>query len=109
MYGQHCGAAIDTLHGEYSAVSREFIWCWTPGAETSGSALSVLYAYNYVALAAAGASGYILRTDSDRFSTVSHLVKYIDTDSFEKETAYALEIFGAASWKSFFPDLMPQP
>lgn len=96
-------AAIDTLHGEYSAVSREFIWCWTPGAETSGSALSVLYAYNYVALAAAGASGYILRTDSDRFSTVSHLVKYIDTDSFEKETAYALEIFGAASWKELFP------
>lgn len=95
--------AIDTLSSAYPAVDREFIWCWTPGEDTSGSALSVLYTYNYMALTAAGAASFILRTDSVRFRTVAHLVKYIDTDAYDADAAYALEVFGADSWEALIP------
>ena len=96
-------AVLDSLHGEYSAISREYLWCWTPGEDTSGSSLSVLYSYHYMALASAGASVFILRTDSERFSSVSYLVKYIDTDKYADMTAYALEVLGADSWDGLIP------
>ncbi len=96
-------ALLDSLHNEYDVVDREYLWCWTPGEDTSGSALSVLYSYNYMALVSAGALSFILHTDSERFSSVSHLVKYIDTDRSDDGTAYALEVLGAASWEELIP------
>lgn len=92
------------LCGEYSSVTDNFVWCWTPGDNTGGSALSVLYAYCYMAMSAAGAEAFILHTDSARFATLSHLVKYIDGDDSESETAYALEVLGASSWRELLPN-----
>ncbi len=98
-------SVMEQLCDRYNSLRRSFIWCWTPDESTSGSALSVLYAYNYMALTAMGAEAFVLRTDSTRFTTVSHLVKYIDTDSGDKATSYALEVFGVTSWSVLFPGL----
>ena len=101
--GTPLASAIAELAGSYSAVRNSFIWCWTPDDDTSGSALSVLYAYNYLALSALGAEAFVVRIDSARFSTVSHLVKYIDTDSGDEMTSYALEVLGATAWSELLP------
>ncbi len=95
---------LKRLGEEYSSVNENFVWCWTPGDNTNGSTLSVLYAYGYMAMTAAGAEAFILRADSAKFATVSHLVKYIDGDDSAGETAYALEVLGASSWSELLPN-----
>lgn len=95
--------ALERLCGEYSSIRDSFVFCWTPSDNTNGSALSVLFAYNYMSMTAAGAEAFILRTDSARFATVSHLVKYIDGEESDSETAYALEVLGASSWGELLP------
>lgn len=95
--------ALEQLCVEYSSIRDSFVFCWTPSDNTNGSALSVLFAYNYMSMTAAGAEAFILRTDSARFATVSHLVKYIDGEWSDSETAYALEVLGASSWGELLP------
>lgn len=94
---------IQLLSQRCSSVDDGYMWCWTPGDDVSGSALSTLYAYCYAALAANGAYSFILRTDSERFTSVSHLVKYIDAGDFYDETSFVLELFGVSAWEDILP------
>lgn len=106
--GYFCTDNIDTfltffnsIKKKYSSVNKGFAWCWYPDSQTAEGALGVCYAFNYMKLAAVGADFYAVAFESevsDKFSSVSHLFKYIDTPSNIKETAYARSVFEIEDW-----------
>lgn len=92
---------FNLLKKKYSSVNDNFCWCWYPDSNTVEGALGACYAYNYIKLASVGAAFYAIcfETDvSDRFLSISHLFKYIDTQHGDKETAYAKSAFGISDW-----------
>ena len=93
---------LQKLKKTHSSVNDGFAWCWYPDSDTAESALGVCYSYNYMKLAAAGADFYAVGFENelvDRFQSVAHLLKYIDTSDNIKETAYARKVFAVDSWK----------
>ena len=93
---------FERLKKLHSSVNKGFAWCWYPDAGTAESALGVCYSYNYMKLAAVGADFYAIGFENElveRFPSVAHLIKYVDTSENVKETAYARTVFGVESWK----------
>lgn len=91
--------AFKSFRKKYSSVNEGFAWCWYPDSDTSEGALGVCYAYNYAKLAAIGADFYAVCFDDARggkFSSISHLFKYIDTA--ERDMAYAMKVFNVSDW-----------
>lgn len=92
---------FNSLNKKYSSVNNGFAWCWYPDANTIGGSLGVCYAYNYMKLATVGADFYAIGFEneaSEKFSSISHLFKYIDTKDNENETEYARSFFGINDW-----------
>ncbi len=97
---------FNKLKKNYSSVNDGFAWCWYPGSDTVEGALGVSYAYNYMKLAYVGADFYAVCFENevaDRFSSIAHLFKYIDTDVNIKETAYARSVFEISDWSEIIP------
>ncbi len=97
---------FNRLKKTYSSVNPGFAWCWYPDIETSEGALGVCYAYNYMRLATVGADFYTVCFENevaDKFTSLSHLFKYIDTSRNVKETAYARSVFGCGDWAEIIP------
>ncbi len=97
---------FNKLKKNYSSVNDGFAWCWYPGADTVEGALGVCYAYNYMKLAYVGADFYAICFENEvaeRFSSISHLFKYIDTSANIKETAYARSVFEITDWSEIIP------
>ncbi len=89
------------LKKKYSSLNKGFAWCWYPDVNTVESSLGVCYSYNYMKLAAENADFFVIAFEGvahDRFHSISHLFKYIDTSANIKETEYAREIFGINDW-----------
>lgn len=89
------------LCSRYKALHDSYIWCWYPDKDTNSAALSVGYAYNYLAVAARDAVAFIVSfedSSSDSFDKISHLFKYISTNESYNETAYARSVFGIEDW-----------
>ena len=92
---------FEKLKKTYSSVNDGFGWCWYPGEDTVEGALGVCYSYNYMMLASLGADFYFVGFENsvvDKFSSISHLFKYIDTKNNVKETAYARSVFEISDW-----------
>lgn len=92
---------FEKLKKAYSSVNDGFGWCWYPGEDTVEGALGVCYSYNYMTLAALGADFYFVGFEnevSEKFSSIAHLFKYIDTSDNIKETAYARSVFEISDW-----------
>ena len=97
--------AFKSLKKKYQSVNDGFAWCWYPGSDTGEGALSVCYAYNYVKLATIGADFYAVCFDdavSGKFSSITHLYKYIDTA--QGDTEYAKNVFGVSDWSEIIDD-----
>ena len=93
---------LERLSKIHTSVNKGFAWCWYPNADTAESALGVCYSYNYMKLASVGADFYAVGFENDlveRFPSVAHLLKYVDTSENVKETAYARTVFGIDSWE----------
>ena len=89
------------LKKKYSSLNSGFAWCWYPNENTLESALGICYSYNYMMLAAQNADFFTVAFEGaayDRFSSMAHLFKYIDTSKNIKETEYAREVFGIREW-----------
>ncbi len=92
---------FNRLKKTYSSVNPGFAWCWYPDINTSEGSLGACYAYNYMRLAVIGADFYAVCFENDvadKFSSLSHIFKYIDTSKNIKETAYACSLFGCKDW-----------
>lgn len=92
---------LRSLRMKFNSVRAGYIWCWYPDNDTDSAALSVGYTYNYLSSAANGANAFIVSFDDstiDSFGTISHLFKYISTESSESETAFSRKVFGISSW-----------
>ncbi len=92
---------FNSLKKKYSSVNDGFAWCWYPDSDTVEGALGVCYSYNYMKLASLGVDFYAICFEnevSDKFSSISHLFKYIDTQYNDKETAYARSVFEIGEW-----------
>lgn len=106
--GYYCTDNIDIfinmfekLKRAHSSVNDGFGWCWYPGDDTVEGALGVCYAYNYMALASLGADFYCVGFEnavSEKFPSIAHLFKYIDTADNIRETAYARSVFEISDW-----------
>lgn len=97
---------FNRLKKTHASVNSGFAWCWYPDIETSEGALGVSYAYNYMRLAAVGADFYAVCFENevaDKFTSLSHLFKYIDTSRSVKETSYARSVFGCDVWSEIIP------
>lgn len=93
--------ALKKLQKDHISINDGFAWCWYPGADTVEGALGVCYAYNYMKLASVGADFYAVcfeNESKDRFSSIAHLFKYIDTQDNIKETEYARDVLGIENW-----------
>ncbi len=92
---------FNKLKREHSSVNKNFAWSWSPSVDSAESALAVCYSYNYMKLASLGADMYTVCFEDeleDKFSSISHLFKYIDTADNIAETEYAREAFGLTDW-----------
>ena len=92
---------FERLKKAHSSVNKGFAWCWYPDDYTDESALGVCYSYNYMKLASVGADFYAIGLEKNlvnRFPSMAHLFKYIDTIENVKETSYARKAFGIESW-----------
>jgi len=106
--GYFCTDSIDLftdtfakLKKKYSSLNEGFAWCWYPDENTIESALGICYSYNYMLLAAQEADFFTVAFEGeayDRFSSMVHLFKYIDTARNIKETEYARDVFGVKEW-----------
>ncbi len=106
--GYFCTDNLDTflkffssLKKKYSSVNDGFGWCWYPASDSAESALGVCYSYNYMKLATVGADFYAVAFENDvidRFASISHLFKYIDTADNVSETEYARAALGIGDW-----------
>lgn len=98
---------FNKLKKNHASVNPGFAWCWYPDAETSEGALGACYSYNYMKLAAVGADFYAVSFEdevADKFSSIAHLFKYIDTTENIRETAYARAAFGIDDWSELISD-----
>lgn len=101
---------FEKLKKTYSSVNKGFAWCWYPGADTAESSLGVCYSYNYMKLASLGADFYAIGFENElaeRFPSISHLFKYIDTKDNVKETAYARSVFSVSDWSEIIKGYKP--
>ncbi len=101
---------FNKLKREYSSVNDGFGWVWHPNADSSESALGVCYAYNYMKLSSVGADFYSVAFENDvkdKFSNISYLFKYIDTDRNIAETEFALSALGVSDWSELIPEYEP--
>lgn len=92
---------FEKLTRAHHSVNDNFGWCWYPGDDTVEGALGVCYSYNYMRLASLGVDFYFVGFEnevSEKFSSIAHLFKYIDTSSNIKETAYARSVFEISDW-----------
>lgn len=106
--GYYCTDSIDMfletfgkLKKKYSSLNKGFAWCWYPNEDTIEGSLGVCYSYNYMKLASENADFFVVAFEGiaqDRFHSISHLFKYIDTSGNIKETEHAREIFGIKDW-----------
>lgn len=94
------------LKKKYSSLNKGLAWCWYPDENTLEGALGVCYSYNYMKLASEGADFFAVAFEEaayDRFASISHLFKYIDTSKNIKETEYSRKIFEIKDWSDIIP------
>lgn len=94
-------SALEKLRKQYSCIGKGYIWCWYPDVNTNSAALNVCFVYNYLKTATDGASAFILALEdstSGSFEDISHVFRYINTAENEKETGFALSVFGESRW-----------
>lgn len=89
------------LKKKYRSLNKNFAWCWYPDEDTLEGALGVCYSYNYMKLASEGVDFFAVAFEGaayDRFQSISHLFKYIDTSRNIKETEYTRKILEIKDW-----------
>ncbi|MBR6681454.1 MAG: hypothetical protein IKL40_00530 [Clostridia bacterium] len=97
---------LTKLKKKYSSLNKGFAWCWYPDENTLEGALGVCYSYNYMKLASEGADFFAVAFEEaayDRFASISHLFKYIDTSKNIKETEYSRKVFEIKDWSDIIP------
>lgn len=98
---------FNKLKKNYDSVNDSYGWCWYPAADSSESALGVCYSYNYIKLATLDADFFAVAFENDvdgKFSSISHLFKYIDTVNNHDETEYARAALGISDWSELIDD-----
>ncbi|MGM9642662.1 MAG: DUF5722 domain-containing protein, partial [Eubacteriales bacterium] len=98
---------FNKLKKNFDSVNDSFGWCWYPAVDSSESALGVCYSYNYMKLATLNADFYAVAFENDvdgKFSSISHLFKYIDTINNYDETEYARAALGISDWSELIDD-----
>ena len=93
--------AFNKLKKKHNSINSNFAWCWYPDSETLDSALGVCYSYNYMKLAVQEVDFFVVTFEGDaynKFPSLAHLFKYIDTSKNNSETEYARNVFEIDSW-----------
>ena len=115
LSSENCGLLDTFLQrylAEYSALSGNYFFHWTPDKNTDGNALSASYIYHYYRLFSdTRASAFFVsfrereqEGDLSVFSKIKYLVKYIDTPHGSMRTSFALDIFGVENWGQLIRD-----
>lgn len=99
--------AFEKLSEKHLGKVPDLIYSWRPAENTSGTALTAAYVYNYYKLFFSRyVSSFVVNLKGDegmQVQTVNELkykMKYIDTEKSSEIGDFAREIFGIDDWKS---------
>lgn len=98
---------ILNLAERFESAPQGFIFLWEVPKDISCDVLSTAYAYSYFKLLSnTNLSSFVVsfaqlekEGDYSRYSEISHMVKYIDTEQSDNVTKKALDVLGERSWK----------
>lgn len=93
---------VEKLARKYQSAPSNIIYMWNVPSDLKGNALCCAYAYSYYKLMSyAKISSFVVSfegSDSNGFSDVSNILKYIDTDKGISKTRNILKYFEENTW-----------
>ena len=90
---------INALSTRLESVPSSVIYLWNVDPSLNGNALSCAYVYNYLKLISnESVSSFVVSLDSEAFSGLRTVIRYIDTSRAESTVAPLAKYFGATNW-----------